>query len=344
MAKSAWASMLERAQKLARQVRRRKPQQSRSTRRSWGRESWHGDGVVLFPPSRELFDRDLGEVIREHALVGHIPPEPMLGVDDSVVAIGSCFAGELRKYLRLAGFDSKRIWVPEGLNNTYALLDFLTWSVTGRATAGGFRYDRDANGKIREWLPNEPPSRYAERLAEAGALVFTIGVAEVWQDKETGGVFWHGVPRQVYDANRHVHRLTTVEENAANIRRIIDFVRRVNPAAPIVLTLSPVPLKGTFRGIASLSADCVSKSVLRVAIDQVIADGRESVYYWPSFEIVKWAGPNLSWPAYGLDDGKTRHVTRRLVAAIIDAFVETFFVPEAIETIHARAGSSSRAA
>jgi hypothetical protein len=39
-------------------------------------------------------------VIREHALVGHVPPDPMLDVDDSVVAIGSCFAGELRTYLR----------------------------------------------------------------------------------------------------------------------------------------------------------------------------------------------------------------------------------------------------
>ncbi len=344
MAKRGWAKMIERAQQLARQIRTAEPQQSRSTRRSWGRERWYGDGVVLFPASREIFDADLAGVIRDHALVGHVPPEPMLDLDDSVVAIGSCFAGELRTYLRMAGFESKRIWIPEGLNNTYALLDFLTWSVSGETTGTGFRYDRDASGAIREWVPREPPSRYAELLGEAGVLVCTIGLAEVWQDRETGGVFWHGVPSQVYDANRHVHRLTTVEENAANLRRIIDFVRGVNPTAPIVLTLSPVPLKGTFRSIASLSADCVSKSVLRVAIDQVMSDGREGVYYWPSFEIVKWVGPNLTWPAYGLDDGKTRHVTRKLVTEIVDAFVETFFVPEAIETIRRRADHSDRAA
>jgi GSCFA family len=111
-----------------------------------------------------------------------------------------------------------------------------------------------------------------------------------------------------------------------------------------VLTLSPVPLKGTFRGISSLSADCVSKSVLRVAIDQVISEGHRGVYYWPSFEIVKWAGVHLAWPAYGLDDGKTRHVTRRLVAEIVDAFVESFFLPEALETIRRRASGSDRAA
>ena len=237
---------------------------------------------------------------------------------------------------RLAGFESKRIWVPEGLNNTYALLDFLTWAVTGKTTGTGFRYDRDRDGKIREWLLDEPKSRYSERLREAGALVFTIGVAEVWQDRETGGVFWHGVPRQVYEADRHVHRLTTVEENAANIRKIIDFVRSVNRTAPIVLTLSPVPLKGTFRGISSLSADCVSKSVLRVAIDQVMSDARPGVYYWPSFEIVRWAGAHVSWPAYGFHDDRARHVTRYTVGRIIDAFVESFYVPEAVALMRSR--------
>jgi hypothetical protein len=308
-----------RARKLARQIRGSEPQQSRSTRRSWGRERWYGDGVVLYPPSRGLFDDNLGEVIREHALVGHVPREPMLGLDDSVVAIGSCFAGELRTYLSLAGFESQRIWIPEGLNNTYALLDFLTWCLTGRTTGSGFRYDRDENGTIREWVPSEPPGRYAERFSEAGALVFTIGVAEVWQDRETGGVFWHGMPSQIYDADRHVSRLTTVEENVTNIRRIIELTREANRDAPIVLTLSPVPLKGTFRGISSFSADCVSKSVLPVAIDQVDVGGAPGRLLLAVVRERQVGRGHLTWPAYWLDDGKTRHGTRRLDAEIVDA-------------------------
>jgi GSCFA family len=329
--------MFVRARRLARRIRGGDAKRKRSTRRSWGRERWFGEGAVLYPSEREPFERDLGRVLREHALIGHVPSEPILGADDPVVAIGSCFAGELRAYLGRAGFASKRIWVPEALNNTYALLDFLNWCVSGETTGTGFRYDRDQDGRIREWVAPEPPDRYAARLAEAGAIVITIGLAEVWQDKKTGGVFWHGVPKQIYDADRHSCRLTTVDENAANLRRLIELVRRVNPRAAIVLTLSPVPLKGTFRGISSLSADCVSKSVLRVALDEVMRDGRRDVYYWPSFEIVKWAGANLSWPAYGLDDGKTRHVSRRLVGEIVDAFIETFFVAEASATIQDRA-------
>jgi hypothetical protein len=109
---------------------------------------------------------------------------------------------------------------------------------------------------------------------------------------------------------------------------VIELVRSVNPTAPIVLTLSPVPLKATFRDISCMSADCVSKSTLRVALDRVTSLGLEDVYYWPSFEIVRWVGAHLPWPAYGTG-GSSRRVRRDLVREIIDAFVEVFWVPEA---------------
>ena len=104
----------------------------------------------------------------------------------------------------------------------------------------------------------------------------------------------------------------------------------MNPDAPIVLTLSPVPLNATFRGISCVAADCVSKSTLRVALDGVVGRGLENVYYWPSFEIVRWVGGHVPWPAYGFNRGDSRHVTRYLVAQIIDAFVEAFYTPAAV--------------
>jgi GSCFA family protein len=316
----------------------------RSTRRSWGKERWHGEGVILYPPDRRLFEHDLRQLIRDHVLIGHLPPEPTLTLDDQVVAIGSCFAGELRHYFDRAGLQSKRIWIPESLNNTYALLDFLAWCVTGKATGAGFRYDRLPSGEIVEWKPREPPKSYAKRIASAGALVLTVGVAEVWEDRRTGKVLWHGVPEGVFDAGRHVSRVTTVEENVSNLRRTIMLVRRVNATAPIVLTLSPVPLKGTFRGISCLSADAVSKSILRVALDTVIAGRYPNVHYWPSYEIVKWVGAHVSWPAYGLEDEKSRHVSRRLVGEIVDAFVEAFFVPDAVDELRKRGDERRRPA
>ena len=167
-------------------------------------------------------------------------------------------------------------------------------------------------------------------------MVFTIGLAEVWQDRDTGGVFWRGIPDEIFDENRHVFRLTTVEENARNLKQMIAIIRSLNPTAPIVLTLSPVPLMATFRDISCLTADCVSKSVLRVALDQVMSTRPPNVYYWPSFEIVKWIGANLPWASYGRK-GEARAIDRSLVRQIMEEFVEAFYTPEARALIRSRA-------
>jgi hypothetical protein len=312
----------------------------RNNTRSWPDHRWHSGEVNLFPPEQKLFERELGRLIREYAIVGFVPPEPVLDATDSVITLGSCFALELRRFLRQAGFPAGRLAVPAGLNNTYALLDFVSWCVTGEETESGFRYDRLESGEIREWKPEEERIAFRDLFAEAGAFVFTFGLAEVWQDRETGGVFWRGVPESIFDAERHLFRLTTVEENVDNIRRIIELVRQINPTATIVLTLSPVPLKATFREVSCLAADSVSKSVLRVALDQVTREQMAGVYYWPSFEIVRWAGAHLPWPAYGFDDGVPRHVTRYLVGEIVDAFVESFYSPAAVAQMRERQAST----
>jgi hypothetical protein len=296
--------------------------------RSWAERRWHAFGANPYPKDQKRFGVDLPGLIRESVLVGHRPEQGMLTMDDSVITLGSCFATHLREVLSGAGLTGKSFFVPSGLNNTFAILDFVSWCVTGRETDRGFRYDRMDDGAIREWKPEEERERYLEGLREAGAFVLTIGLAEVWQDRETGGVFWRGVPREIFKAERHLFRLSSVDENEANLLRVIELVRAVNPQAPIVLTLSPVPLKATFRDIACVSADCVSKSTLRVALDRVTSHGLENVYYWPSFEIVRWVGANLPYSAYG-DDGSSRHVRDYLVREIIDAFVEAFWVPEA---------------
>ncbi|MEQ1897821.1 MAG: GSCFA domain-containing protein [Vicinamibacterales bacterium] len=303
-----------------------------------GKNAWYLPPTNVYPLDQGLFEQDLTRVIREYVLPGHAPTVPMLDQTHPVVTLGSCFARELRRRLSLAGVNASRFWIPPGLNNTFAILDFFSWCATGQQTGAGFRYERVATGEIRQWMPEAKRRNYVEFFSGVGAFVFTIGLAEVWQDRETGGVFWRGIPDEIFDANRHVSRLTTVEENTGNLRRIIALVRELNPTAPIILTLSPVPLMATFRDISCLTADCVSKSVLRVALDQVMSDRLAGVYYWPSFEIVKWVGANLPWSAYG-QKGEARKINHRLVAIIIDEFMETFYTPQARALIRARAAT-----
>src|SRR5262249_38642029 len=162
-------------------------------------------------------------------------------------------------YLSRGGFSADTFWIPEGLNNSYAILDFVSWCVTGAETGRGHRYDTDATGKIKQWTPEHTQELVLGHLRGAGAFVFTLGLAEVWEDRATGAVFWRGVPQDIFDPDRHFFRPTSVEENEENIAATIELIRTESDA-PIVLTLSPVPLNATFRDISCLTADCVSKS------------------------------------------------------------------------------------
>lgn len=314
------------------------PQEPTTGRRSWAPGRWHTDNVSVFPTAHELYE-DVPRLFREHIVPGHLPPEPLLHAGDTVVTLGSCFAQELRTVLEQAQFSAGSFWIPSGLNNTFAILDFLSWCVTGEGTATAYRYERADGGEIGTWTPLEERERYLGHLRDAGAFVFTIGLAEVWTDKLTGGVFWRGVPERIYEEDRHVFRLSTVEENETNLTRSIELIRSVNANAPIVLTLSPVPLQATFRDISCVTADCVSKSVLRVALDRVMSVPRERLYYWPSFELVRWAGAAFDWRAYGSD---ARHVDRYLVHCIVDSFAEAFYGPELAAELRSRLNAAGR--
>jgi hypothetical protein len=216
--------------------------------------------------------------------------------------------------------------VPEGLNNTFALRQFIDWCLTGNVTNGAYWYDQHDDGGVDQWMPPEEHAFYREKLGEFDGFVITIGLSEVWRDKETGGVFWRGVPQAIFDEGRHAFDISSVEENTDNLLAIVELVRRHCGAKPIIFTLAPIPLIATHRtDVTCMLADNASKSVLRVTIDQVMRRRLDDVYYWPSFEIVRWASGHSSYPAFGADDGAPRHVNSSRVDVIIDTFIKHFY-------------------
>ena len=119
-------------------------------------------------------------------------------------------------------------------------------------------------------------------------FILTFGLPEVWYDAETQNVFWRTVPKQYYDPNRHLFRVSTVEENRHNIDAIYKLICKHRPDAKIIVTLFPIPLIATFRDESCIMANSVSKSVLRVAIDEVLQARKDErfLFYLPSYEIV----------------------------------------------------------
>lgn len=295
--------------------------------KSWAENAWHTESAQAYPEMQAVFD-DLRSCIQNYVQTGHAPEQPILEPSGNVVTIGSCFAAELRHFLCDVGLSSNSFWVPSGLNNTFALKDFLSWIATGEETASGYRYERNVAGEVEDWKPSHEREFYLAKLKDASGFVFTIGLAEVWEDKQTSKVFWRGIPESIFDESRHRFRLSSVSENVANLRSIVDTIRAINKQAPIVFTLSPVPLKATFQKNSCVTADCVSKSTLRVALHELMQQAEVGVYYWPSFEIVKWLGCHLPYAVYGVDDAVVRHVSRFMVLQILRSFTTAFYGEE----------------
>ena len=158
-------------------------------------------------------------------------------------------------------------------------------------------------------------------------IVFTVGVAPVFLDRVTRELRLPG------DGTRSVSHLLresdfrtlSVDENVENLNQIISTIRERCPDTAIFLTLSPVPLNTTFEYPSAIMADCVSKSVLWVAIDQVIRQMTLNVHYWPAFEAARWIG-GYHGGAYGMDDGSPFHVSHNILNAITTALVDSITI------------------
>ena len=298
---------------------------------SVGGQSWYrGENCNFFPEDNDFKSLDddysnLRAFIKEFVFKGWEPQKALFNDKSRLLALGSCFARELQYALKDEGKVLDHLWMPEGLNNTFALRQFISWVCRGETDSQAFWYDNDKYKKSYKWTPPEEQNKYKELFQKASGFVLTIGLAEVWRDKTENKVFWRGVPDDIFDERRHELVVSTVDENTANLRNIVSSISKISHA-PIIFTLSPVPLRATFRDRSCITADCISKSILRVALDNLMKQDEKDVYYWPSFEIVRWLSGHLSIAAFSdAKDRDCRHVNTAVVSNIISSFVEFYF-------------------
>jgi hypothetical protein len=119
-------------------------------------------------------------------------------------------------------------------------------------------------------------------------------------------------------------RILSIQECQDSLKKILELLRLKNNAIEIYLTLSPVPLSGIYKNGSVLASDVLSKATIRLAINDVVNNSK--VYYWPSFEIVKWLAPHVpsryGFDTFGEDDGITRHPSDWVVNLMVEKFLE----------------------
>lgn len=124
-------------------------------------------------------------------------------------------------------------------------------------------------------------------FAKLSVFVFTLGLTEAWQHEEDGAIvpLAPGVAGGEADRARFGFVNFTSADVMTDIRAFHARLRWVNPAARLLLTVSPVPLIATYEDRHVLVSTTYSKSVLHAAAVESAGE-LEGVSYFPSYEIV----------------------------------------------------------
>lgn len=265
----------------------------RTTRKGRAHRTWFRGENTNFNPDRAAMAGV--NAVLDHVLHGWAPEAPLITPETQITAFGSCFAANISRWLSRRNFnvasrreDAKAAYVVsmgEGMVNSFVIRQQFEWAWENRRFDGALWHGYDAEEYGYDEMVRQTTRRIFD---ETEVFILTFGLSEVWYDEPTGNVFWRTIPKDVYDPARHKFRVSTVEENRENMLAIYDLIRKHRPEARIIFTLSPIPLIATFRDVSCITANSVSKSVLRVAIDEVMRAKRAEgfLYYWPSYEII----------------------------------------------------------
>jgi hypothetical protein len=156
-----------------------------------------------------------------------------------------------------------------------------------------------------------------QSFLQSEVFVVTLGLNECWQLHD--GTYMSRNPRvNMYQLVKH--KTLTVKENVDNIQEFFDIIKAHNPKFKLIISVSPIPFLATGRANEQhiISANCHSKSVLRVAADELVSKNSD-MYYLPSYELVTECIEN----AWEEDD---RHVKPEAVLKVVDMFKEIFYI------------------
>jgi hypothetical protein len=276
-----------------------------------------------------------------------LDPRPLsISVNRStkIASMGSCFATEIKNWLKFNGFSYlETAKGPAGyagsaayhkVFNTFGMLQefrraFRSFDPIERVwefTHGERRILKDPYRRSVAWTDEQSMElelaqhrdNVRKVFSDCDVLILTVGQSEIWYSASDGSVYSQIPPTQVFDPTLHRYRNSTLAENIDNLNAVYALFKENNPGGRIIISLSPVPLNATFQHKNAVIANNENKSMLRCAVSEFVHAHPDDVSYFPSYEIV-----TLLEPAPYTDDN--RHVRIDTIERIM-AFFQRYYV------------------
>ncbi|MEQ1854261.1 MAG: GSCFA domain-containing protein [Chthoniobacteraceae bacterium] len=267
-----------------------------------------------------------------------------LARDSRIFSIGSCFALNVNRWLQFQGFSVPSVTWGMHYNTRTILYELqraagvqlpsFDWVVRksdgSKAYVDALRHCIDASTPEELAGLKAAVSSETRRCFEAAdSFLITLGLSDIWE-VDVGGqmIALNRAPYQ--DALSSVgpsqqeafNRFLTVQECTEDIVRIVDTIRKnKQPNIPIVLTVSPVPLKHASRYCHPHIANSRSKATLLSAVFSFIERDAcdQPVSYFPSFEFFDTNPLKIDlWQRDG------RHPTAQAISCVAEHFVKAY--------------------
>lgn len=295
--------------------------------------------------------------------------------DAKVATAGSCFAQHIARHLHKSGFNYLVTENAHPLLNNEISGKYNYGAFTARygniyssrqllqlfqRAYGQFApvedfWQVDSNIFIDPFRPNIQPKGFSsleelhadrrqhlkcvkEAFESLDVFIFTLGLTEIWQSRQDGAVFplCPGVRGGTYDESLYEFVNLDVDEVVADLHEFIQQLSEVNSDFKIILTISPVPLMATAENRHVLVSTTLSKSVLRVAADQICND-HKNVAYFPSYEIITSPASRGDYYAENLRDIKEQGVEHVMATFFRNATIDQAASPQLRTAIEERA-------
>ncbi|MCL2649692.1 MAG: GSCFA domain-containing protein [Candidatus Azobacteroides sp.] len=251
---------------------------------------------------------------------------------DKIMMIGSCFAENISKKMKSAGFcidtnPSGILYNPASISkNIQAILHSKKYTGSDLFEHQGIYHSFDHHSKFSDSSPancvdkiNKEVKDAKDYLKTASILIITFGTAFVYTLKSTGAIVanCHKLPEKTFNRNR-----LSVSEIVEDWKVLINLLQQYNPELKIVFTVSPIR-----HWKDGAHENQLSKSTLLLAIDELIKQNN-GCYYFPSYEIMM---DDLRDYRFYADD--MLHPSDLAVDYIWEKFSHSFFDKKTVELI-----------
>ena len=244
--------------------------------------------------------------------------------DDKIFTLGSCFARNIENHMVGHGLDviPTRInphipkkFALDQLRNLYSpvsILDGLKWALCPNEmpdpaeclikTKKNEWFDPmlhpPRSGNFDEVIEtNKLVRRNMTLISECRIIVITLGLVECVFDKKTGR-YLNSIKTNIIQSDsyaRYEIHIMDLDEVLNSLETIFDLLtKHLKNNFKIMLSVSPVPLKNTFRNMDVITANMYSKSLLRTAAE-IFSSNHDNIDYLPIYESVVMSERKYTW-------------------------------------------------